>query len=82
MPQELIKRLEKRINSAYKSSFWSTLQGEGDFINFNESSREHTYALRAASDYLEEILRSPLIARVYTIVVKMKNGSLEVLKVD
>ena len=82
MPQDLISRLETRINSVHKVSFWSTLRVEGDFINFNESSKEHTYALRAASDYLEEILNSELITRVYTIVVKMKNGALKILKVD
>ncbi|MFY0519271.1 hypothetical protein ACOMCU_15810 [Lysinibacillus sp. UGB7] len=83
MPQNLISRLEKRINSIHKESFWTTLQVEGDFINFNESSREHTYALRTNKEYLEDILNSTLsLARIYTIVVKIKDGFLEVLKVD
>lgn len=82
MPRDLISRLETRINSAHKDTFWSTLKVDGDFINFNESTREQTYALRATSDFLEEILNSPLIKRIYTIVVKMKNGSLKVLRFE
>ncbi|PJO44930.1 hypothetical protein [Lysinibacillus xylanilyticus] len=81
MPKDLISRLETRINSIHKESFWRKLQVDGDFIDFSGKSREQTYALRALSHYFAEILSTPLINRIYTIVVKMYNGTLKVLTV-
>lgn len=80
MPHNLIERLEKRINNDnFKGSFVSRLRQQGHFLSFNEKSKDHTYAIRLDKGQIEEIINQTLnFVGVYTLIVSLNNGLLQV----
>ncbi|MEK5187161.1 MULTISPECIES: hypothetical protein [Solibacillus] len=75
-----IEKLEMRLNNKHKSFFYRHLRSKGNFLSFNEESKEHHYAVNVDAEFLEEVLEPTAFNGLATLYVTIRDGAVKVLK--
>lgn len=75
-----IEILEMRLNNKHKTFFFRHLRKKGNFLSFNDTTKEHLYAVDLDHDFLEKVIEPTAFNGLATLFVTIHDGAVKVLK--